>query len=114
MRCCFRAHKIRVTRSLLACATWVLSSVAVSACTPHLRIEDLPPEQIETSLFLIGDAGEPDPRHSETALDSMSAQAAAAPGGRSSCSSATTFIQRYRGGGKSRVRRFTPPSGGAG
>ena len=76
---CFPAYRIAAARSLLAVATWALTSAAVSGCTPHLRIEELPPEQIETTLFLIGDAGEPDPRHAETALDSMSAQAAVAP-----------------------------------
>lgn len=53
---------------------------AVAGCTPHLRIEELPPEQIETTLFLIGDAGEPNPRQSEAALDSLTVQASAAPG----------------------------------
>ena len=51
----------------------------MSGCRPHLRIEEVPPEQIETTLFLIGDAGEPDPRHSETALDSLNFQASVAP-----------------------------------
>jgi hypothetical protein len=37
------------------------------------------PQDIETTLFLIGDAGEPDPREVGTPLDSLSAQAAVAP-----------------------------------
>jgi hypothetical protein len=37
------------------------------------------PAEIETTLFLIGDAGEPDPRHVGTPLDSLAVQAAAAP-----------------------------------
>lgn len=40
---------------------------------------DLAPADIETSLFLIGDAGEPDPRDREPAVDSMTAQAAIEP-----------------------------------
>ena len=79
MRRCYPAHKISAARSLLACATLALTSAALSGCRPHLRIEEIPPEQIETTLFLIGDAGEPDPRHSETALDSLAVQAAVAP-----------------------------------
>ncbi len=79
MRRSFPARRIPLARSLLACATLALSSAAMSACTPHLRIEELPPEQIETTLFLIGDAGEPDPRQSESALDSLLAQSSVAP-----------------------------------
>ena len=41
---------------------------------------ELPPAEIETSLFLIGDAGEPDPRNREAALDSLTAHAAVDPG----------------------------------
>jgi hypothetical protein len=37
------------------------------------------PEEIETTVFLIGDAGEPDPREIGVPLDSLAVQAAAAP-----------------------------------
>lgn len=42
--------------------------------------DDAPaPEEIETTLFLVGDAGEPDPREVGAPLDSIHAQAALAP-----------------------------------
>ncbi|MDQ3243692.1 MAG: hypothetical protein M3Q09_08200 [Gemmatimonadota bacterium] len=59
-----------------ACAVAVASLLA---CVPQQIIGKVEPADIETSLFLIGDAGEPDPRESGAALDSMSAQAATAP-----------------------------------
>jgi hypothetical protein len=51
-------------------------------CTMSCRTapyETPPPQEIETSLFLIGDAGAPDPRQVGAPLDSLSAQAAVAP-----------------------------------
>lgn len=60
----------------------VLSAVAltgIAGCRHRVALDDLPPEQIETTLFLIGDAGEPDPRQVGPPLDSLTAQAAAAP-----------------------------------
>lgn len=80
MRCSYPTPRVLIARTLLAGATWGLTSAAVSSCTPHLRIEEVPPAQIETTLFLIGDAGEPNPRQSEAALDSLTVQASAAPG----------------------------------
>jgi hypothetical protein len=53
--------------------------LAASACRHQVTLEELTPEQIETTLFLIGDAGEPDPRQVGPPLDSLTAQAAAAP-----------------------------------
>ncbi|MGH7482395.1 MAG: metallophosphoesterase family protein [Longimicrobiales bacterium] len=52
--------------------------VLVSACAP----EPIPlpsPDAIETTVFLIGDAGAPDPREIGVPLDSLTVQAAAAP-----------------------------------
>jgi hypothetical protein len=40
----------------------------------------LEPAEIEATLLLVGDAGEPDPRHAGAPLDSVHAQAAEAPG----------------------------------
>lgn len=62
------------------CAIGILASTVLSSCSPKIRIEELQPAQIETTLFLIGDAGEPDPRQSGPALDSLTAQASVAPG----------------------------------
>lgn len=52
-------------------------------CLPSLHFEDpeFPPADVETSLFLIGDAGEPDPRAplGGVPLESLTVQAAVAP-----------------------------------
>jgi hypothetical protein len=56
-----------------------LSLLAASGCLLKVKHEELAPADIETTLFLIGDAGEPDPRVSGAALDSLTAQAAIAP-----------------------------------
>lgn len=68
----------RIAQRSLAAALCV-TPAAVTGCTPHLRIEEVPPAQIETTLFLIGDAGEPNPRQGEAALDSLTVHASAAP-----------------------------------
>ena len=52
---------------------------ATAGCKLNVKPEQLAPADVETTLFLIGDAGEPDPRERELALDSMAAQAALAP-----------------------------------
>jgi hypothetical protein len=57
----------------------MLGLVALASCRHQVSLEELPPEEIETTLFLIGDAGEPDPRQVGPPLDSLTAQAAAAP-----------------------------------
>jgi hypothetical protein len=56
-----------------------LMVTATSACFPKLRPVRTDPENIETSLFLIGDAGEPDPREIGAPLESLTVQASAAP-----------------------------------
>jgi hypothetical protein len=62
---------------LLLCATTLC---ALSACAHRIHVKDLEPQEIETTLFLIGDAGEPDPRIYPRSLDSLKRQAAEAPG----------------------------------
>jgi hypothetical protein len=52
--------------------------VGTTSCRPS-TYETPPPQDIETSLFLIGDAGAPDPREIGAPLDSLTAQAAVAP-----------------------------------
>lgn len=56
---------------------------SVLGCLPKLHFEDpeIAPADIETSLFLIGDAGEPDPRApgGGVPLESLTVQAAVAP-----------------------------------
>lgn len=70
--------KWRARRSLAgffcACAL-----CTVAGCLLNVKPQELAPADIETTLFLIGDAGEPDPREPDRVLDSMTAQASAAP-----------------------------------
>lgn len=54
-------------------------ALVAAGCRHQVALEELQPEQIETTLFLIGDAGEPDPRQVGPPLDSLTAQAAVAP-----------------------------------
>jgi hypothetical protein len=63
----------------LKTASCALSIAVFAACGPRLSVSELSPQDIETTLFLVGDAGEQDPRRVGPALDSMSRQAAAAP-----------------------------------
>jgi hypothetical protein len=53
--------------------------LAAMACNRIKPIDEPSPQDIETTLFLIGDAGEPDPRAVGVPLDSLTAQAAVAP-----------------------------------
>jgi hypothetical protein len=64
-------------RRLAACT---LALFALSACARRIHVKDIEPQEIETTLFLIGDAGEPDPRNNSPVLDSLKRQAAEAPG----------------------------------
>ena len=58
-----------------------MALLAVAAgCLPPIGVESPDPAQIETSVFLIGDAGEPDPREIGAPLESLTVQASAAPG----------------------------------
>ena len=68
-------------RSAPRLARAVLFGLAFAAggCRHQVALEELPPDQIETTLFLIGDAGEPDPRQVGPPLDSLTAQASVAP-----------------------------------
>ena len=71
-------RKTIATASVAALTSLVLLAGLVG-CAPRRPGTDIKPEEIETTLLLIGDAGEPDPRHPSVALDSLSAQAALAP-----------------------------------
>ena len=68
-----------MSRRALVRALCASAVAAAAACGPYQPLEKLAPAAIETTLFLIGDAGEPNPRESGAALDSMSAQASKAP-----------------------------------
>jgi hypothetical protein len=68
-------NRVRVF-AWLTCAMTISGAVG---CMLTVKPEELGPADVETTLFLIGDAGEPDPRESDRILDSLTAQAAAAP-----------------------------------
>lgn len=61
-------------------AVSVILLLAITAgCRPPDVFDEPAPAQIETTLFLIGDAGEPDPREIGAPLESLTVQASAAP-----------------------------------
>jgi hypothetical protein len=64
---------------LAALVPTMLLAATTGACGAALTFDEPRPQDIETSLFLIGDAGEPDPRAVGVPLDSLTAQAAVAP-----------------------------------
>ncbi|HEY9229074.1 MAG TPA: metallophosphoesterase [Gemmatimonadaceae bacterium] len=66
------------THNALALVALALLVIGGASCRP-LTYDTPAPQEIETSLFLIGDAGEPDPREVGAPLDSLTAQAAVAP-----------------------------------
>lgn len=75
-----RPHRfVRATRVFSHAALSALAIAFGVGCHQRVTIEELSPAEIETTLFLIGDAGEPDPRQIGSPLDSLTAQAAAAP-----------------------------------
>jgi len=57
----------------------VVAIASAVGCRHHVKLEEPPGDQIETTLFLIGDAGEPDPRQVGAPLDSLTALASVAP-----------------------------------
>lgn len=66
-----------------ACPGVMLTCAALLGATGCVRAAATPavaPDEIETTLLLIGDAGEPDPRRIGAPLDSLRAHAAQAPG----------------------------------
>lgn len=67
----------RMFASAALCSTLALAGA--TGCHHRVSLEELPATEIETTLFLIGDAGEPDPRQVGSPLDSLTVQAAAAP-----------------------------------
>ena len=54
-------------------------SVALAGCRAIAPFEQPSPSEIETSVFLVGDAGEPNPREIGAPLDSLTAQASVSP-----------------------------------
>jgi hypothetical protein len=66
-------------RTFVGAVLWTMVLAVATGCYHKVTVEELPAAEIETTLFLIGDAGEPDPRQVGAPLDSLAAQAAAAP-----------------------------------
>jgi hypothetical protein len=58
----------------------LVTALALTSCAHRVHVKDLEKEEIETTLFLIGDAGEPDPRTNGFVLDSLRRQASETPG----------------------------------
>lgn len=56
-----------------------LTLAGAAGCYHKVTLEALPEAEIETTVFFIGDAGEPDPRQVGSPLDSLTAQASVAP-----------------------------------
>jgi hypothetical protein len=65
--------------SFVSAVLCTMALAAATACHHKVTLEELPPAEIETTLFLVGDAGEADPRQVGAPLDSLEAQAAVAP-----------------------------------
>jgi hypothetical protein len=72
-------HKSTPGARLVARAGMGVLMIWAGAGCHKVTLQEIAPEQIETTLFLIGDAGEPDPRQVGAPLDSLTAQASAAP-----------------------------------
>ena len=70
---------IRSARTVARAGMCVLGILGAGACHGRVTLQELPADQIETTLFLVGDAGEPDPRQAGEPLDSLTAQASIAP-----------------------------------
>jgi hypothetical protein len=69
----------RRARLVARAGTGALVIGMAGACHHRVTLQEIPADQIETTLFLIGDAGEPDPRQVGAPLDSLTVQASAAP-----------------------------------
>jgi len=57
----------------------IVVSVFAAGCRGRWSVDELEPDRIETTVFLIGDAGEPDPREVGAPLDSVAVHASEAP-----------------------------------
>jgi hypothetical protein len=77
----FDSHTTLFRRARLVArvGTGALVIGVAGACHHRVTLQEIPADQIETTLFLIGDAGEPDPRQVGAPLDSLTEQASAAP-----------------------------------
>lgn len=76
-RCVLVLRSLRFDGRLL----FVAATLALGACALREPTDFPTPAEIETTLFMIGDAGAPDPHEVGVPLDSLKVQAAAAPDG---------------------------------
>jgi len=73
------------SRSTRRLARWLayagICGIAISsaACRHRVTLQEIPADQIETTLFFVGDAGEADPRQVGAPLDSLAVQASESP-----------------------------------
>jgi hypothetical protein len=77
-----RPRPSRFARPMRLFARTAMSAMALPfavGCHQMVTSEELAPAEIETTLFFLGDAGEPDPRQVGAPLDSLALQAAVAP-----------------------------------
>jgi len=72
-------HSFRRVRLVARGGFAAVVIAAALGCHHRVTLEELPADQIETTLLLIGDAGEPDPRQVGAPLDSLTALASVAP-----------------------------------
>lgn len=63
----------------VAAALVLVGLALLPASCARVTLAEVRPEEAETTLFMIGDAGEPDPRDPGAPLDSLSGQAALSP-----------------------------------
>jgi hypothetical protein len=68
-----------LSRTFAGAALSALAVAGATGCHHKVTLEELPEAEIETTLFFLGDAGEPDPRQVGSPLDSLAVQAAVAP-----------------------------------
>jgi calcineurin-like phosphoesterase family protein len=65
-------------RMFAGAALCALALAGATGCYHKVTLDKLPESEIETTVFFIGDAGEPDPRQVGSPLDSLTMQASAA------------------------------------
>src|SRR5687768_16532478 len=63
----------------LAVLSMLLFAASAGGCRTPFTVDEPAPQNIETSIFLIGDAGQPDPREVGAPLESLTVQASVAP-----------------------------------
>lgn len=76
---CVPATEMKNAYTFVTALLCVMTLAGATGCRHKVTLQEVPASEIETTLFFIGDAGEPDPRQVGSPLDSLTAQVAAAP-----------------------------------